>query len=99
MLEVVSEKTGYPVEMLEMSMDMEADLGIDSINRVEILAGVQERYPELPAVNPEDLGELRTLQEIVDFIGRDSASQRVNASATPPAEPVNKTQYEIPNTK
>ena len=30
-LNIVSEKTGYPTEMLEMSMDMEADLGIDSI--------------------------------------------------------------------
>ncbi|MGB1288364.1 MAG: acyltransferase domain-containing protein, partial [Aggregatilineales bacterium] len=33
MMEVVSEKTGYPVEMLEPEMDMEADLGIDSIKR------------------------------------------------------------------
>ena len=36
LLEVVSEKTGYPAEMLELGMDMEADLGIDSIKRVEI---------------------------------------------------------------
>ncbi len=68
MLEVVSEKTGYPIEMLSLDMDMESDLGIDSINRVEILAGVQERYPNLPKVNPEDLAEFRTLREIVDHI-------------------------------
>ena len=42
MLAIVSEKTGYPVEMLELEMDMEADLGIDSIKRVEILAAVPE---------------------------------------------------------
>ncbi|MFT6215679.1 MAG: polyketide-type polyunsaturated fatty acid synthase PfaA, partial [Roseivirga sp.] len=36
LLQVVSEKTGYPTEMLELNMDMEADLGIDSIKRVEI---------------------------------------------------------------
>jgi len=34
-LAVVAEKTGYPPEMVEMSMDLEADLGIDSIKRVE----------------------------------------------------------------
>ncbi|HEX3781794.1 MAG TPA: beta-ketoacyl synthase N-terminal-like domain-containing protein, partial [Pseudonocardiaceae bacterium] len=34
---VVSEKTGYPVEMLDLSMDLEADLGVDSIKRVQIM--------------------------------------------------------------
>ncbi len=33
MLEVVAEETGYPTEMLDLEMDMEADLGIDSIKR------------------------------------------------------------------
>ncbi|TYK64112.1 phosphopantetheine-binding protein, partial [Colwellia echini] len=42
MMEVVADKTGYPTEMLELGMDMEADLGIDSIKRVEILGAVQE---------------------------------------------------------
>ena len=35
-----------------MSMDMESDLGIDSIKRVEILGAMQEQHPELPEVNP-----------------------------------------------
>ena len=34
MMAVVSEKTGYPQEMLELGMDIESDLGIDSIKRV-----------------------------------------------------------------
>ena len=68
MMEVVSEKTGYPPEMLELEMDMEADLGIDSIKRVEILGGVQELIPDLPELNPEDLAELRTLGEIVTYM-------------------------------
>ena len=62
MMEVVAEKTGYPTEMLELEMDMEADLGIDSIKRVEILGAVQETIPDLPELNPEDLAELRTLR-------------------------------------
>ena len=41
--------------MLELSMDMEADLGIDSIKRVEILGAMQEQYPELPTIEAEDL--------------------------------------------
>ncbi|KOP27373.1 beta-ketoacyl synthase [Hapalosiphon sp. MRB220] len=68
LLNVVSEKTGYPVEMLELSMDMEADLGIDSIKRVEILGGLLELCPDLPKPNPEELGELRTLDQIVGYM-------------------------------
>ena len=69
LLEVVSDKTGYPSEMLELEMDMEADLGIDSIKRVEILGAMQELYPNMPPVNPEELAELRTLAQIIDHMG------------------------------
>ncbi|PJF26675.1 MAG: hypothetical protein CUN52_15525, partial [Phototrophicales bacterium] len=43
LLEIVSEKTGYPTEMLELGMDIEADLGIDSIKRVEILGAMRDQ--------------------------------------------------------
>jgi acyl carrier protein len=69
LLVITSEKTGYPVEMLELDMDMEADLGIDSIKRVEIMGALQEMYPELPQPdNVEELGELRTIAQIVDYL-------------------------------
>ncbi|MBB1437101.1 SDR family NAD(P)-dependent oxidoreductase [Shewanella sp. SG41-4] len=68
MMSVVADKTGYPAEMLELSMDMEADLGIDSIKRVEILGTVQDELPGLPELNPEDLAECRTLGEIVSYM-------------------------------
>jgi acyl carrier protein len=81
MLEVVSEKTGYPTDMLELEMDMEADLGIDSIKRVEILGEMQTRYPDLPNLAPEELAELRTLGEITDHLR--SALSKNGASASP----------------
>ena len=69
MLEITSEKTGYPVEMLEMDMDMEADLGIDSIKRVEIMGALQEAFPALPKPdNLEEISELRTIGQIVDYL-------------------------------
>uniref|UniRef100_UPI003D0B0D13 KR domain-containing protein n=1 Tax=Shewanella sp. TaxID=50422 RepID=UPI003D0B0D13 len=68
MLSVVADKTGYPTEMLALEMDMEADLGIDSIKRVEILGTVQDELPGLPDLNPEDLAECRTLGEIVAYM-------------------------------
>ena len=68
MMEVVAEKTGYPTEMLELSMELEADLGVDSIKRVEILSSMQERVPSLPEVETAKMASLVTLQQIVDYM-------------------------------
>lgn len=68
MLNAVADKTGYPVDMLELSMDMEADLGIDSIKRVEILGAVQKAVPQLPEVDSSVLGQLRTLADVVAYL-------------------------------
>ena len=68
MLEVVAESTGYPAEMLSMGMNLEADLGIDSIKRVEILSAVTEQAPELPEMDASAMGQLQTLGEIVGFM-------------------------------
>jgi acyl carrier protein len=82
LLQVVSEKTGYPAEMLELTMDMEADLGIDSIKRVEIFGALTKLHPEMSGINPNELTELRTLAEIVSFVG----SKSVGSSGTVAAE-------------
>ena len=42
LLGVVADKTGYPAEMLSMGMELESDLGIDSIKRVEILSAMHD---------------------------------------------------------
>ena len=57
-------------------MALDADLGIDSIKRVEILSALQERLPELPAVKPEHLGTLQTIDQIVDFLTSVSGSEK-----------------------
>ncbi|QUM85247.1 type I polyketide synthase [Moritella sp. 28] len=89
MLDVVADKTGYPTDMLELSMDMEADLGIDSIKRVEILGAVQEIITDLPELNPEDLAELRTLGEIVTYMqSKAPVAESVPAVTTEPADAV-----------
>ena len=48
LLAVVSEKTGYPAESLDLTLSLDADLGVDSIKRVEILSALQERLPGRP---------------------------------------------------
>ncbi|MGJ7908311.1 beta-ketoacyl synthase N-terminal-like domain-containing protein [Actinopolyspora sp. H202] len=68
LLAIVSDKTGYPSDMLDSGMHVEADLGIDSIKRVEIMGALRERFPDAPAVSPERLAELNTLDDIVGFL-------------------------------
>ena len=65
--DIVADKTGYPKDMLEMDMDLEADMGIDSIKRLEILAAMQEEFPNMP-MELEGVGEQRTLREVAAFL-------------------------------
>lgn len=64
---LIADKTGYPTDMLEDDMDLEGELGVDSIKQVEILSALRDQYPSLPEVDPEHLTELRTIRKIADF--------------------------------
>jgi len=87
LVEVVADKTGYPAAMVDPGMDLEADLGVDSIKRVQILGAVQERYPQLPAVGPESLAELRTLDQIVAHLAASAPAPAASVTSAPaPAE-------------
>jgi acyl transferase domain-containing protein len=90
-LEIVAEKTGYPAEMVELDMDLESDLGIDSIKRVEILAAMRARAPSLPAVDTTKLAALRTLRQIADHMqapgARSAKPSASNGAATRAASP------------
>ncbi|MEC9400533.1 MAG: phosphopantetheine-binding protein, partial [Myxococcota bacterium] len=85
MLSVVAEKTGYPEEMLDLSMELEADLGIDSIKRVEILSSMQESIPGLPEVETSAMAQLTTLQQIVDYIAELGGAALAGSPASAPA--------------
>jgi NAD(P)-dependent dehydrogenase (short-subunit alcohol dehydrogenase family)/acyl carrier protein len=72
-LKVVSEKTGYPIDMLDFDANLEADLSIDSIKKMEIVGGLRE-YATFPE-NLEDMEEsfeklisIKTLRELLEWI-------------------------------
>jgi hypothetical protein len=35
--------TGYPVELLDPDLDLEADLGVDTVKQAEVFAAVREQ--------------------------------------------------------
>jgi acyl transferase domain-containing protein/NAD(P)H-dependent flavin oxidoreductase YrpB (nitropropane dioxygenase family)/NAD(P)-dependent dehydrogenase (short-subunit alcohol dehydrogenase family) len=95
---VISERTQYPVDMLAPEQQIEADLGIDSIKRVEIIGMLQGTHPSLGDIGNEkyfeDMAQLKTLGDIVAWItqhfGAPSSTQApVATPPTPevPAEP------------
>ncbi|MEE4262155.1 MAG: SDR family NAD(P)-dependent oxidoreductase [Desulfobacteraceae bacterium] len=97
LLGVVSQLTGYPIEMLGLDMDIEAELGIDSIKRVEILSTLEEKMPGLPTVSPEIMGSLKTLGQIVEYLAQ-SSRPGVHPEAmdeTPKTTPSSKTDSEL----
>ena len=59
LLDIVRERTGYPPEVLRLELDLEAELGIDSIKRVEILGKLRDAFPQLGnASDPEAMDRL-----------------------------------------
>jgi acyl transferase domain-containing protein/NAD(P)H-dependent flavin oxidoreductase YrpB (nitropropane dioxygenase family)/NAD(P)-dependent dehydrogenase (short-subunit alcohol dehydrogenase family)/acyl carrier protein len=73
LLDLVSERTGYPKEALSIDLDLEADLGVDSIKRVEILGTLAEGIGtgsdgKAPALEMEKLSVLKTLRTIADYV-------------------------------
>ncbi len=84
---LVSERTGYPIDMLEENLDLEADLSIDSIKRTEMIGVLTDRLglartgAALDESVMEELARLRTLRGIVDWITRRLGTP---AQAAPP---------------
>ena len=74
-LEVVAEKTGYPASMLSFDMDLERDLGIDSIKKVEILSLLGEKIPEIKLLQSHDLAQFKKLSELLDML---SANRKIS---------------------
>ena len=69
MLQVIAEETGYPVEMLNLSMNLESDLGLDSIKKVEIMSALSEKLPEVQGLGAETINEACTLGDLAALIG------------------------------
>ena len=88
LLDVVAEKTGYPKEILTVDMDLELDLGIDSIKRVEIFSAINDENPGMPEVDPAVMAEIKTLGDVIAFIerslGQVNSNKTDSATATVP---------------
>jgi acyl transferase domain-containing protein len=86
-LDVVENLTGYPRDLLDLDLDLEADLGVDTVKQAEVFAAVRERF----AISRQDNLRLRdfpTLAHVIGFV-HDNAAPAPPAAAgpVPAAEP------------
>lgn len=86
LLDIVSEKTGYPVEMLGMDQDLEADLSIDSIKRMEIIGALRDRLNitgEMEETEDalEKIASIKTLNGLISWISELLSGDGVPADA------------------
>jgi acyl transferase domain-containing protein/NAD(P)-dependent dehydrogenase (short-subunit alcohol dehydrogenase family) len=84
-LEIVAEKTGYPKDMLDLDLDLEADLGIDTVKQAEMFAAIRAIY-NIPRDENLKLREFPTLAHVIQFAHdrqRVAEARAATAAATP----------------
>ena len=89
LLGIVAERTGYPTEMLGLEADLEADLGIDSIKRVEIIGALRKALPstlaEAMQANMERFTKAKSLAGVLKQLDtlQTASAPLTQASAAP----------------
>jgi acyl carrier protein len=90
-LQIVAEKTGYPPEMLDLDLDLEADLGVDTVKQAETFVAVREAFG-IPQVENLRLRDFPTLRDVVGFVYKQKPELKPSAPtvaapavAAPPA--------------
>ncbi|KAA3663368.1 MAG: beta-ketoacyl synthase, partial [Calditrichaeota bacterium] len=80
-LQVIAKQTGYPVDMLDMELDLEADLGIDTVKQAEMFAAVREEY-NIERDDDLQLRDFNTIERVIGFV-YDKRPELKQATAAP----------------
>jgi acyl carrier protein len=86
-LEIVSGQTGYPPDMLDLDLDLEADLGVDTVKQAETFAAIRDEY----GIERDDNLALRdypTLEHVIGFVRDRRPDLAPTPSPASPAEPM-----------
>ena len=83
-LQIVAEKTGYPQDMLDLDLDLEADLGVDTVKQAEMFTAIREKY-NIPRDENRKLRDYPTLRHVMGFVLEKRPD--LAAAASPPATP------------
>ncbi|AOK31167.1 MULTISPECIES: acyltransferase domain-containing protein [Burkholderia] len=65
---IYAEAMEYPVEVFTETVELEAELGIDSVKQTEIIQRISARYGLPPLPSNFRAGDFKTMGQIVDFV-------------------------------
>jgi hypothetical protein len=85
-LAIVAEKTGYPTDMLDLELDLEADLGIDTVKQAEMFAAIRQVW-DIPRDENLKLRDFPTLKHVIGFVNDRRPDKAVAAPAVADAPP------------
>ena len=94
-LEIVAEKTGYPKDMLDLDLDLEADLGVDTVKQAEMFAAVRAAY-NIPRDENIKLRDFPTLSHVINFAINSQAALAAPAAAAKAEAPAAAVKAEAP---
>jgi acyl transferase domain-containing protein/acyl carrier protein len=73
LIQFVCEQTGYAREVVDLDADLEADLGIDSIKKMQLFSELRDRF-DFSGLQPSALSGFSTLRHVLDFLEKNATA-------------------------
>ncbi len=89
-LAIVAEQTGYPPEMLELDLNLEADLGVDTVKQAETFLSIRQAF-DIPRRENLKLSDYPTLAHVIQFVREQRVDQTGGEEDAGDEEPAGET--------
>ncbi|MBP6787789.1 MAG: acyltransferase domain-containing protein, partial [Candidatus Promineofilum sp.] len=90
-LQIVAEQTGYPQDMLDLDLDMEADLGIDTVKQAETFLAIRQAF-NISRRDDMKLRDYPTLDAVIGFVRQNRPDLAQPVAVAPPQTKANGSQ-------
>ncbi len=88
MIDFVIEHTGYPREIVDVTADLEADLGLDSIKLAQLFGELRSQFDiDFTADRSAKLSQVRSLQDVLELVSESPNRTTVPSPASFEASP------------
>jgi malonyl CoA-acyl carrier protein transacylase len=85
LIQFVCEQTGYAREVVDLDADLESDLGIDSIKKMQLFSELRERV-DFGGLQPSALAGFSTLRHVLTFLQEKARTKESGVTPTSSAK-------------
>ena len=82
LIHFICEQTGYAPEVIDLDADLDADLGIDSIKKMQLFGELRERF-HFSSLQPSAFAGFSTLRHFLEFLKKNAQPAPASSSADP----------------